>query len=312
MINRASWMVSVCGVALLAGSALAQQSSPPPAPLKGPEVKDGGVPGENRKLSGGNPVGRERREAPTPQRVFMRAFDVLRGEKAPAEVRLTADQQELIESIDAEFRKEMDEFRAANGAEVRGLMKDLPEGERRRVLEMLGAPRPEGGAPEGRRPGQRRPGAKPPQGERPAEAPMDAPADGMMDAPAGERPTDEATAAARARLREIMEAAPKPADTQAAMFGVLTEAQKPVFQKELERVKAEVQQRRGPREVERNIEKDKFPGKAPGAGDKPLTLDDPRIPERVRERIKSLPPERQAEALQRLQERLRNAQPKPE
>ena len=115
---------------------------------------------------------------------------------------------------------------------------------------------------------------------------------------------------AKARLQELLESAPKPADTHAKMFAVLTDAQKPVLQKELDRLKKEVEDRqmapKARKKVEGRLGKD---GKEPGAGAPdagPITsIDDPRIPERMRERLKNMRPEDRQQALERLKERFR-------
>jgi hypothetical protein len=65
-------------------------------------------------------------------------------------------------------------------------------------------------------------------------------------------------------------------------------------------------------QAKRKIDKDQEKRANAGAPDGPITsLDDPRIPERMRERIKSLPPEQQRAAFRRAVERLRQQQAEP-
>jgi hypothetical protein len=96
------------------------------------------------------------------------------------------------------------------------------------------------------------------------------------------------------RLRTIFEAAPQAAAAQAKVWGVLTDAQKPIVQAALERYRQDEEARR----MGMN------PEAAPSAPARITSIDDPRIPERARERLKNLTPEQQQEALRRLNERL--------
>lgn len=282
--------------------------------LKGPKVKDSGVPGESRNFGGGGD-GKFDREQILPHRAFMRAFEVVRGEDAGA-LRLTEKQEAELKAIEDSFRAEMDKYRAEHREEAKRLIADLPPQERRRAMELLGGPGgpgaerrgpegrgPAGGGPDGekgprQRPGQRggegrgerRGGPDGPKGERPADAPMDG---GPMDGPRderggeprgerGEKPDPAKAEAAKARLKELIEAAPKADDTHSKMFAVLTAEQKAAVEKELEQVKKDMQQRREEMYKER-VKKD-IKGKIDEMGDD-------AAPEKVREMIRNLPAE---------------------
>ncbi|GJQ29511.1 MAG: hypothetical protein HBSAPP03_13950 [Phycisphaerae bacterium] len=265
---------------LAALPAMAQSDKPAP-PLKGPTVKDGSVPGENRSFAGGGKGLRDRAQQETPHRLFMAALNALRGEKADTAMRLSPEQDEKLRAIDREFQASVEAYKTEHAAEFRDLVANLPLEDRKRVGEFFG----------GRRPAALvRPNA--PQGE-----PMDA----MKDA------DPKAVEAARGRLRELIAGAPQPSEVHAKMYAVLSESQRPAFQAELERLKKDMLDRRAPGKVEKQVDK-----KSPDAAkdDGPMRLDDPRIPEAARERIKALPPDQQREAFRKLRERLRNTQPK--
>lgn len=307
----------VLALSLLAGQALAQPSDRPGKggdPLKGPPVKDRGVPGEPRRLSGGG--GGDRREnvkRDLPHPVFMRAFEALRGDSVAEGLRLTEAQEDSIRVLNAEYLEEMDTYREKHKDEVKALRGDLaPEDRRKLDALMRGMRGPQGerpGRPDGERPGRpdgKRPG-KP--GEKPEGAPPAGGPDGMMDGDApmeGGKPDPEKAAAAREKVKAIIEGAPKASDAHVKMMAILSAEQRAEFDKSLAKVRAEFDKRNDPREIERAREKGKGGKDAPAPA---LKLDDPRIPERLRERIKQMPAERQQEALRRLERRLESGKP---
>jgi hypothetical protein len=248
----------ICAVlASLAGSALAQNSQPKKGDepvLKGPSVKETGVPGENRPFSGGK--GRkDRMGGEIPHPLFMRALDSLRQQDADEAIRLTSDQDAKIKSIDGEFMAARRKFVQENGQELRELAPQLSPEDRRKLAEFVGR--------EGlRQEGQKGKGT----GPKPDEMTPDA----------------ETSKAARARVLELVESAPKPADSHAKMFAVLTAEQKAAFQKRLEAARASMQ---GPAQ------------KKSDGGDKQ------QIPEELRERLKNMSPEQRKEAIQEWREK---------
>jgi hypothetical protein len=241
-----------------------------PDPLKGPKVKDSGVPGENRKFGGGG-EGQFDREQILPHRSFVRCFDVLRGEKAGA-LKLSAEQEAQLKSADQAFRAEMDTYRAKHKDEARTLLADLPPEARRRAMELLGV----GGPRDGQGPGRERGPARE-KGQRPERGPDAPPMDG------GEKPVNtEKAEAAKARLRELFEGAPKPDEVHTKMFAVLSAEQKAAVEKELESARKQMQDRRQEMYKER-VKKD-IKGKMDEAG-----KDGAMDPAKVREFIQGLP-----------------------
>lgn len=302
--------LTAAAVLACAGATWAQDS----APLKGPSGDDKSVPGETRKFGG--PGGdRKERAAQMPVRhpMFMQALDVLRGDKAEESVRLTAEQDEKIAGIDRDMKAKAEAFRAEHGEEIRGLVSKLTPEDKRRfaaLLGQMGQPgRGERAKGAGRPAAGQREGVKRPNAER-ASKPAEGD-DAMMQTP------DAASAEqAREKLRTLMETAPRPEDAHKAIFGVLTEAQRPLVQAEIERMRKEMEQRaaEGGKQFDREKERagrklDKKEGEAMEGG-APTSIDDPRIPERMRERLKNLPEDQQQAALKRLWARLQEGKPK--
>jgi hypothetical protein len=320
----------LAGLILFAGHAIAQQDK---APLKGPSGNDNSVPGETRRFAGQGGDRKERAaQAPVRHPMFMKALDVLRGD-ADASVRLTDAQEEGIRKADADLRDKTQAFRTEHQAQIRDLMSKLTPEDRRRfaaLAGMMGNDRADGRGQPQRRPAAGGQGKRPEGGEaggqgkrpaaggegkrpegRPARAPE---GDGMMTDPAQSE-------AARDQLRALMETAPRPEDSHKAIFALLTDSQRPLVEKEIERLRTEMDKRaqEGGKQLDREAErakrtldkKDAPDGKSDAAGGKDITsIDDPRIPERARERLKNLPPEQQREALRRMRERLKQGQPK--
>lgn len=298
-----SWRrASVAGLlVLVSGTAVAQSQKPPADPLRGPAVRDGSVPGEPRRLTGGGADRRNAGPRELPHPLFMRALDALRGENLAEGVALTEVQDDQVRIIDEEFRDSVENYKAAHAAEIRDLRGKLSPEDRRRLEGLLR------GTPNGDRRGK--PGEKPMPGDRPpppreGEEPMMPPPGDPMDA--GAPPAD--AAAARQKVKELLDGAPKPADAHAKVFAILTPVQKAAFEKSLQKARQEFEKQRAGQDKNRSK-----PGTKPDQpmdAASPMTLDDPRIPERTRERIKRLPADKQHEALRRLQERLDQGQPK--
>lgn len=213
--------------------------------LGGPKVKDNSVPGQARQFAGGS---REKgAPRPLPPMAFMRVIGTLDGENAPEGLALSDEQRTQLESIREEHKTLMRVYAEQHKDEVLALRDQLPEPERRRIDGFLnGQDAPGGEAGERGRDGRDgRWGKK--GGERPA--PEDRPMDGeMMDAPRGERgeraePSPEALAA-RQRMREIMEGAPKFEDAHAKAMAVLTPEQQEHVKAKLEEARARAEERR--------------------------------------------------------------------
>lgn len=263
---------SACLVAAAAGSALGQAKQPPAADpvLKGPSVSDAGVPGEQRRFAG--PGGaRDRRAGEIPHRLFMRAVDSLRGDGADASVRLSDDQAARIRAINAEFESAAQSFREEHARELKEMVQSLPPEDRRRVAELIGG----------------RPG---PVAERIRARDAQAPAPTKSDRPMQEASPQQAEQA-RARLRELFEQAPKPADAHAKVYAVLNDAQKKAVGESIEKARRELEQGR-PR-----------PDQAakPGEGAQPNLRELLRsLPAEEQERIRAMAPEERRKHLDEL------------
>lgn len=302
--------LTAAAVFACAGAAWAQDSTP----LKGPSGDDKSVPGETRKF-GGPGGGRKERAAQMPVRhpMFMQALGVLRGDKAEESARLTAEQDEKIAGIDRDMKAKAEAFRAEHGEEIRGLVSKLTPEDKRRFVALLGQMgqpgRGEGAKGAGRPAAGQRGGVKRPNAER-ANKPAEGD-DAMM-----QEPDAAGAEQAREKLRTLMETAPRPEDAHKAIFGVLTEAQRPLVQAEIERMRKEMEKRGAEggkpfdREKERAGRKLDKKGAEAMEGGAPTSIDDLRIPERMRERLKNLPEDQQQAALKRLWARLQEGKPK--
>ncbi len=93
-------------MAMLAGAAFGQGDMP----LSGPQVKQDRPAG----LGGQFAEGKEDRKGPiterVPMRLYVQAIDKLRGDDAPADLRLTEDQSTKIRAIETEFRQSMQAY----------------------------------------------------------------------------------------------------------------------------------------------------------------------------------------------------------
>lgn len=323
-MNQSSRFTGLCALtlSLLAGSALAQESAPASdSPLSGPAVKDGSVPGESRKLTGGKGTDRkEARDRPLPHPMFMKAFDVLRGPEAAEGIALTSDQDDAIELLNEDFMQSMMRYRQDHMQEIQSLRGKLTGDDRKKMEQFMremgerhGGRGP--GGP-GRRNGQGGRGPSAPQGEGPGGPEGDAPSGDEMMQDAKAAPTDKAASEnAMARLKEIRDGAPNPADLHAKLVAVLTDAQKPVFEKELGKIQGEWEQQQKERLAERYAEKGKGAGKGKGKGQggdaTPVTsIDDERIPQRMRDRLKGMNADQQKQALERINQRIKGGDEK--
>lgn len=208
-------------------------------------------------------------EQAIPHRVFLRAVGSLRAETAAEEVRLSAEQAEKIRAVEEEYRASMQAFLETNRDEIRA------------IRARLGL-RPELGRGEDAiRRGfeEMRRVAAQPRAQRPAGEMMDD--DGM------------AIDAVRESMRVLAEKAPRQQDAHAKVWALLTEPQRAAATRELERARAEQ------RESEMG-----------GMMGRPIdVLNDPRVPEEMKQRISSMSPEDRERALARLRERLGASEP---
>ncbi|MCC6426076.1 MAG: hypothetical protein IT435_04575 [Phycisphaerales bacterium] len=295
--------ISAALVFVLAGQAHAQNAGQPAgkpddAVLKGPEVRDNSVPGQRGKFGGGGGgAGAKGRDQQLPPRVMMQALAVLRQESTPAEARLSSEQEQKLRSVQDELKDQTRRFVEENRDEIVKLRSQLGVENRRRVDERLRGLPGLGGQDRQRGKSDKplgRPDRKPDAGGE------DAMQDGMQEAsPAQEQ-------SAMTRLREIAERAPDAKAAQTKAWAVLSDAQKSIVQKEIERLRKDMgQQRKGQPK----------PGEAPAPGrtDGPVIppgaigpdgkVDLSKLPEPMRQRLENLSPQEREKAIKRLLER---------
>jgi hypothetical protein len=266
-----------------AGTAQAQDK-PKEAPLEGPKVRDNSMPGRGRGLGEADRRPGDGLRLP----VIMKALDVLRGDKA-GENKLTEEQEKSIKTALEDFQKASREFTEKNREELASLRSQLTAEDRAKLGE--GRPRPgpngkgkEGGKPEG----------KPADG-KPGE-------DEMMAPPADAKPDAEASKKALARIQEILASRPNPETAQTKAWSTLSDSQKKLLEAEIKRLTEEMQKKGKPGEAG-NL--DDLKGKTPEE-----IMNDPRVPERLRERLKNMSPEERKEAIKRFLERSREGGPR--
>lgn len=267
-MNRGwTWMVGAALLATLAGTAGAQEKKPDDEALKGPAVKDD-APG-TRKFT---QKGQQRGQQEVPIRVFMKALEVIRGEQASEDVRLTAEQNEQLKAHMDGYQAEVAKFREANGEKIRALAAKLSPEDRKKAMQRLAPYLNERGG---------RPGEK---GDKKARPGNDKPADEMGDPMT---PVDEKESnGAMYQLKKLAENAPNQANVQAKLWTVLTDAQKPLVQKELERIQKEQREKNKPAD-----------GAKPGEPGADPIMDNPRIPQELKDKLKDMTPEERRAAL---------------
>ncbi len=274
-------VLAACLVMWTASGAPGQAADPV---LSGPKVEEASVPGESRSFGDRLPRG----VSEIPHRLFQRALGSLRRSDSPPEVRTSADQERALREAENAFRRDQFAYFAQHREEIRGLAESLGvevpanappnrmiEALRNRLQAESGGRLPGGGAGE--------PGA-------------------MND------PEQQARYTAIMRLRELSEGAPKTRDLHVRLWSVLNEAQREHMLTLLKTYREEA-------ELQRRIDL----GLTPGAGRsgrpteeesraEPFTdINDPRLPEAVRERLAGLSPRERVRALERMNERLQQA-----
>lgn len=209
---RMTALVALAGLAC--GGATIALAAEPDA-LAGPKVQQQAGSGQQFAPGANKDQGRrDRMGQALEQGSFLRAVRWLGGPEAPADIKLSEQQQQQVRAAVEQFEVQVREYRTAHRAEVEQLAADLPEHMRERVLRMLDGPRgdmgEQGGPREGRRP--QRPDGPGPQAR-------------------GERePLSEQAQIAMEKLRTIREQGPKPESMHAAVSAVLTDAQRKAVQ----------------------------------------------------------------------------------
>ncbi|MBL0927432.1 MAG: hypothetical protein IBJ11_07250 [Phycisphaerales bacterium] len=286
------------------------------APLGGPGVKDRNTPGRPSFGEPGKLDKQAGRGELVPHPLFMRAMMALNGPDAPANVKANEEQVATIRAIEQEFRDAQRAYMEQHKDEIAKLRQAAGMPERGRGGE--GGP---AGPGERRRPGGRGPGGGNPDGN-PPPPPPGAGDDGAPPPPPGgpggrggrgqrgERPpaTPEQEAA-RAKLREFMEAGPKPQAYHDRMWKELSAPQQEFVKARIESLRSEMGPGRGPGGPggPGNLGNPGAPGAGgPGQrGDMQQFMNPDGTPniERIKERLGSMPAERRERILERLRQR---------
>jgi Spy/CpxP family protein refolding chaperone len=117
------WRAMAAGMVLgCCGLATAQQGDAPP--LKGPDVKENRIPGVDEGFSGQRRGEPRMGGGPVPMRVFVEALDGLRGETAPVDLRLSADQEGKLRTLEQEFRDAARKFEERARRDMRERMQN--------------------------------------------------------------------------------------------------------------------------------------------------------------------------------------------
>jgi hypothetical protein len=285
--------VGLLSLVLAAGTAHGQDGKPADGTLEGPKVKDNSIPGQKRGF--GESKDRKAGERPTPMPVIVKAMDVLRGERA-GENRLSEEQETKFKAVMDDFRDSTKTYMDTHRDEVMSLRAQLSPEDRAKVDQAFGG--------EGRplRPGKGgfKGGDKKEDGGKPKGPPKSG--DPMMEAPGEGKPVDaEGSAKARARLTEIAAGRPKPEEAQAKAWAVLSEPQRKVLDAEVKKLSEEMGKKM--REGRPGPGLSDLKGKTPEE-----IMNDPRVPDRLRERLKNMPADQREEAIRRFLERERGGQ----
>lgn len=326
----------------LAGTATAQSSADKPSGdpvLRGPRITDNSPPGERGSFGGGRAKGAQG-QRPIPQPAFMKAVMALNADGAAAETRLSTGQEDQLKAIEQEFRDSQREFITQHGDQVRELAGQLPPEDRARLRELFGAQGGEGDKLV--KSLKDAPGKKPKRGGNLGKKNTDTPSpdaektsDGMMAPPlemgAGDvKPDEQQTQAAREKFKSLMEQAPRVEQARGKMWAVLSEPQRQLVEGEIKKAREEMQARQieeskkkksaGGRGVKKSsvagnsdeaVRKRPAPGDArrgpdakggPALDKPPVAIDESRVPAKVRERLKDLPPEQREEAIKKIRE----------
>jgi|GEM_PF-768807 len=322
-----SALVLTAGLAFGQAATETKTAKPTEPVLKGPAVKDNSMPGVRGQFGPDAARGKDARgmRGPNPQ-IFREAVMSLRNDSTPDELRLTATQEETIKLIGEDTRRTMQEFGTKHIEEVRELLKDLPPQERQKAqmflrarAGVLGGPMgrgPNAEGPEGRPEGReaRRPGGPRGEGfrpEGPADGEMMPPppkgadgmkAEGMSEpkdaAPLTEEQKKEQAAKAekaKARLKEIMESAPKREDAESKVNAILSDGQKDLVQKRIAEMQKKAEERAAERRPGRGRPGGEGEGRPGAKGGKELSPEQQAQREarrtEMREKLKNMSPE---------------------
>ncbi len=279
----------------LAGPVLAQSE----APLGGPAVKERTTPGAAEPF-GSRETGKLA-QRDLPHRAFMEALRSSVGPEGPEGVRLSAEQQGRIRTLDRAYAEEVRTFMQANPEAA-----DLMRREQRGRAERENKKNPQA-------PGEMNPDAA-----------------GMQQQDA---PSKDEMQALRERAEELRSRAPKPGDVRAKIWTVLSEPQQAAVQAKIDAMREQMRERENELYVKKRVQqKQGEPGaaaapdaKAKPKGKKAAGAAEPasapiapaaaprasELPPAMRERVlrlfERLTPQQREELLRRVEQRLEGA-----
>lgn len=279
--------IAVLAIAALTAAAAGQpRPAEQPDPLSGPKVRGRDVPGVEGRF-GGEPAGPQRARRALPVRVFEEALGALRGPEAPADLRLSVEQEERVDALLEDYRARVRAYLREHRGELGGAAREPL----RRALREGRAPRRRGGP----------------------------------DAPAMEpgRPM-EGEERARERLAELRQNMPRFDDWQVKVWAELRQDQRKAVESRMEEMRRQIRERMGEEYVQRRVRaREGEPAArqdARPARPQPAQVDGMRGPagpagegappaarQRVRrivEQLAQLPPEEREQILSRLEEEL--------
>lgn len=138
VMNGRLVMAAGLSMGLAGGTASAQESDAPL--LRGPEVSERDTPGVvGAYVDGGGADRMMVNRRPIPLPVYFEALRSLNGEDAEEELRLGETQIAGIRSELRRFREDLGVFLEGHGEEIRGLVQSLPRNERREAAGQVGA-----------------------------------------------------------------------------------------------------------------------------------------------------------------------------
>jgi hypothetical protein len=248
-----------------------------PMTLSGPAVREGSVPGDAKAFSGG-PGRRREGDRPLAHRTFLQALRVLQDAPPDAPLHLSTDQTTRLRELEKGYEKELRGYFEKHRDEIikakdtLGLKSEVGNGDDfRRGIEGL------------RKELEARQRAALVAKKADAQEPM------------SDDAQRDAEKAAREKLQQLYNNAPKAGDVHTKQWGILSEPQQKAVSDELNRLREQEETERREYLSKRDTLKQEIEDVI--AGKKELDLNDPRIPEKLRERLTPMNAEQRQQAL---------------
>jgi hypothetical protein len=249
-----------------------------PMPLSGPAVREGSVPGDAKAFSGG-PGRRREGDRPLAHRTFLQALRILQEAPADSQLHLSTEQATRLRELEKGYEKELRTYFEKHRDEIikakdtLGLKTEVGAGDDfRRGIEGLRKEFEE-----------TQKAALAIKKKKDAEEPMSE--DGQR----------EAEQAAREKLKQLYTNAPKAGDVHTKQWALLSEVQQKAVTDELARMREQEETDRREYLTKRDTLKQELEDVI--AGKKELDINDPRLPEKIRERLAPMNAEQRRQAI---------------